>query len=124
MDRRVLRPAFAQGHQRPDSNFGEAQGLRQIRQRSGRVLTASALPLRDWKPGHFKLGIEQGVAHVVLSRPEKKNPLTFESYAELVQLFRGAASDTDVKAFVLTGEGGNFCSGGDVFEIIGPLLEK
>jgi enoyl-CoA hydratase/carnithine racemase len=84
----------------------------------------SASPLRDWKPGHFKLGIEGGVAHVSLARPEKKNALTFESYAELVQLFRGAASADDVKAFVLTGEGGNFCSGGDVFEIIGPLLEK
>jgi len=83
-----------------------------------------ASPLRDWKPGHFKLGIESGVAHVSLARPEKKNPLTFDSYAELVRLFRSAASADDVKVFVLTGEGGNFCSGGDVFEIIGPLLEK
>ena len=64
------------------------------------------------------------MAHVTLARPEKKNPLTFESYAELVRLFRAAAADDSVKAFVLTGEGGNFCSGGDVFEIIGPLLEK
>jgi enoyl-CoA hydratase/carnithine racemase len=64
------------------------------------------------------------VAHVILARPEKKNPLTFESYAELVRLFRDAAGDDAVKAFVLSGEGGNFCSGGDVFEIIGPLLEK
>lgn len=83
-----------------------------------------ALPLRDWKPAHFKLQIESGVAHICLARPEKKNPLTFESYAELVRLFRNAASDDDVKAIVLSGEGGNFCSGGDVFEIIGPLLEK
>jgi enoyl-CoA hydratase/carnithine racemase len=80
--------------------------------------------LREWTPKHFKLGIESGVAHVTLARPEKKNPLTFDSYAELVQLFRAAAHDDAVKAFVLSGEGGNFCSGGDVFEIIGPLLEK
>ena len=87
-------------------------------------MTHPSLPLRDWKPGHFKLQVENSVAHVILARPEKKNPLTFESYAELGQMFRAAATDDGVKAFVLTGEGGNFCSGGDVFEIIGPLLEK
>ena len=87
-------------------------------------MTGSAALLKEWNPRHFKLGVEGGVAHVTLARPEKKNPLTFESYAELVQLFRLAAGDTGVKAFVLGGEGGNFCSGGDVFEIIGPLLEK
>jgi enoyl-CoA hydratase/carnithine racemase len=80
--------------------------------------------LREWKPGHFKLAVERDVARITLARPEKKNPLTFESYAELVALFRAAATDDQVKAFVLHGEGGNFCSGGDVFEIIGPLLEK
>ena len=53
----------------------------------------------------------------------KKNPLTFDSYAELVDIFRAAAKDKDVKAVVVTGAGGNFCSGGDVFEIIGPLIE-
>jgi len=84
--------------------------------------TSSAL--RDWRPRHFKLSVRGAVAHVTLARPEKKNPLTFDSYAELVQLFRAAAGDDSVKAFVLSGEGGNFCSGGDVFEIIGPLLEK
>src|SRR4029450_4205480 len=52
-----------------------------------------------------------------------KNPLTFESYAELANLFRAAAKDKSLKAFVLTGAGGNFCSGGDVFEIIKPLTE-
>jgi enoyl-CoA hydratase/carnithine racemase len=81
-------------------------------------------PLREWRPGHFKLEVEGGVARIILARPEKKNPLTFESYAELVLLFRAATGDHDIKAFVLTGEGDNFCSGGDVFEIIGPLLEK
>src|SRR5919204_449341 len=63
------------------------------------------------------------VATLTLNRPEKKNPLTFESYAEIGNIFRAAAKDKQVKAFVITGEGGNFCSGGDVFEIIGPLIE-
>jgi enoyl-CoA hydratase/carnithine racemase len=81
-------------------------------------------PLSAWTPSHFKLAVSGGVASVTLSRPEKKNPLTFESYAELVALFRAAVTDDAVKAFLLSGEGGNFCSGGDVFEIIGPLLDK
>jgi enoyl-CoA hydratase/carnithine racemase len=80
--------------------------------------------LRECAPQHFKLKVADAVAHITLARPEKKNPLTFDSYAELVQLFRAAAHDDTVKAFILSGEGGNFCSGGDVFEIIGPLLEK
>ena len=84
----------------------------------------SASPLSGWKPEHVRLAVENGVALITLSRPEKKNPLTFESYAELVRLFRDAADDDTVKVFVLHGEGGNFCSGGDVFEIIGPLVEK
>lgn len=61
------------------------------------------------------------VATLMLNRPDKKNPLTFESYAELRDLFRGLVHASDVRAVVLTGEGGNFCSGGDVFEIIEPL---
>jgi len=60
---------------------------------------------------------------LTLNRPEKKNPLTFESYDEIANIFRAAVKDEQVKAFVLTGDGGNFCSGGDVFEIIGPLVE-
>jgi len=61
------------------------------------------------------------VATLTLNRPDKKNPLTFESYAELRDLFRDLAYASDVRAVVLTGAGGNFCSGGDVLEIIGPL---
>ena len=61
------------------------------------------------------------VATITLNRPEKKNPLTFDSYAELRDLFRGLVYASDVKAVVITGAGGNFCSGGDVHEIIGPL---
>ena len=80
--------------------------------------------LAGWKPEHVRLAVKDGVALITLSRPEKKNPLTFDSYAELVRLFRDAADDDTVKAIVLHGEGGNFCSGGDVFEIIGPLVDK
>ena len=61
------------------------------------------------------------VATITLNRPEKKNPLTFDSYAELRDLFLGLQKASDVRAVVLTGAGGNFCSGGDVFEIIEPL---
>ena len=72
-------------------------------------------------PKHFALSIAQGVATVTLNRPDRKNPLTFDSYAELRDWFNGLQRATDVKAVVLTGAGGNFCSGGDVHEIIGPL---
>src|SRR4051812_20579401 len=61
------------------------------------------------------------VATLTLNRPERRNPLTFESYAELRDLFRDLVCASDVRAVVLTGAGGNFCSGGDVFEIIEPL---
>lgn len=64
------------------------------------------------------------VVTVTLDRPERKNPLTFESYAELRDYFRSLKDDASVRAVVLTGEGGNFCSGGDVREIIGPLTER
>jgi enoyl-CoA hydratase/carnithine racemase len=63
------------------------------------------------------------VATLTLDRPDKKNPLTFESYAEIVNIFRAAARDKELKAIVITGAGENFSSGGDVFEIIGPLIE-
>ena len=70
---------------------------------------------------HFLWKLEGKVGVLTLNRPEKKNPLTFESYAELRELFRALAREDAVKAVVLTGAGGNFCSGGDVHEIIGPL---
>jgi enoyl-CoA hydratase/carnithine racemase len=66
---------------------------------------------------------DAGVATVTLDRPERKNPLTFDSYAELRDLFRALVYAPEVKAVVITGSGGNFCSGGDVHEIIGPLTE-
>jgi enoyl-CoA hydratase/carnithine racemase len=71
---------------------------------------------------HFKWQLTDAVATITLNRPERKNPLTLESYAELRELFRGLVYATDVHAVVIIGEGGNFCSGGDVHEIIGPLV--
>ena len=71
---------------------------------------------------HFRFEVDGKVARVTLARPERKNPLTFESYAELRDLFGALRYATDVHAVVVSGEGGNFCSGGDVHEIIGPLL--
>jgi enoyl-CoA hydratase/carnithine racemase len=77
----------------------------------------------DIKTAHVGWQAADGVATITLDRPERKNPLTFASYAELRDLFRGLDAVADVKAVVLTGAGGNFCSGGDVHEIIGPLTK-
>jgi enoyl-CoA hydratase/carnithine racemase len=74
-----------------------------------------------FKPDHFRWAFADGVATVTLDRPERKNPLTFESYAELRDTFRALVHAKAVKAVVIAGAGGNFCSGGDVHEIIGPL---
>jgi len=70
---------------------------------------------------HFAWHYDNGVGTITLNRPERKNPLTFDSYAELRDLFRALNYASDVKVIVVTGAGGNFCSGGDVHEIIGPL---
>lgn len=80
-------------------------------------------PGKDFKPQHFGWSVDGKVATVTLNRPERKNPLTFESYAELRDTFRALNYVSDVKTVVITGEGGNFCSGGDVHEIIGPLVK-
>lgn len=82
------------------------------------------LPLSDFTPQHFLLSVDGPVATITLNRPERKNPLTFESYAELRDTFRALSHETQVKTIVVTGAGGNFCSGGDVFEIIEPLLAR
>ena len=71
--------------------------------------------------GEVLVEVEDGVATITLNRPERKNPLTFDSYAELRDTFTELAYTDEVKCVVLTGAGGNFCSGGDVHEIIGPL---
>ena len=70
---------------------------------------------------HFSWNLEEGLATIILNRPERKNPLTFESYAELRNTFRDLAYNEEVRGVVINGAGGNFCSGGDVQEIIGPL---
>jgi enoyl-CoA hydratase/carnithine racemase len=88
-----------------------------------RPMTAVTLPVSGYRPRHFALSVAGKVATVTLNRPEKKNPLTFESYRELADFFHALARDEEVKAVVITGAGGNFSSGGDVFEIIGPLIE-
>ncbi len=77
----------------------------------------------EWRPRHFAWFVDDRVATITLNRPERKNPLTFESYAELRDTFRRLAFAQDVRAVVLAGAGDNFCSGGDVHEIIGPLVK-
>ena len=77
----------------------------------------------SFRPEHFLWELADGVATVTLNRPERKNPLTFESYAELRDTFRALNDARDVKVVIIRGAGGNFCSGGDVHEIIGPLTK-
>jgi enoyl-CoA hydratase/carnithine racemase len=77
--------------------------------------------LARFQPQHFQWQREGRVGIITLNRPERKNPLTFESYAELRDFFRALVGVQEVRALVITGAGGNFCSGGDVHEIIGPL---
>ena len=74
-------------------------------------------------PKHFRWRMEGDVGVVTLDRPERKNPLTFDSYAELRDFFANLKNEKNVRAIVMTGAGGNFCSGGDVHEIIGPLTK-
>ena len=77
----------------------------------------------SFTPQHFLWQVDGKVATVTLNRPERKNPLTLESYAELRDAFRDLVYADSIKSVVITGAGGNFCSGGDVHEIIGPLVE-
>jgi len=80
--------------------------------------------MKDFRPAHFDWRVDGTVAIVNLRRPERKNPMTFESYAELRDTFRQLVYADDIKAVVFTSNGGNFCSGGDVHDIIGPLLKR
>lgn len=88
-------------------------------------MTDDKRPYQHYAPQHFDWHCSDDgrVATITLNRPQKKNPLTFDSYAELRDLFRGLVYASDVRAVVIAGEGGNFCSGGDVFEIIEPLTK-
>src|SRR4051794_18850881 len=80
--------------------------------------------MQDFQPTHFNWRVDGGVGVISLARPERENPLTFESYAELRDLFRRLASGDVIKAGVIASNGGNFSSGGDVHDIIGPLLTR
>jgi enoyl-CoA hydratase/carnithine racemase len=83
----------------------------------------SRVDFASYKPHHFLWQLDGRVATVTLNRPDRKNPLTLESYAELRDIFRDLVYADGIKTVVVTGAGGNFCSGGDVHEIIGPLVE-
>jgi len=86
------------------------------------LLAGNRRHLASYEARHFRWQCESGVATITLNRPERKNPLTFDSYAELRDLFAALKYADDVHVVVLTGAGDNFCSGGDVHEIIGPLV--
>ncbi|HWP17673.1 MAG TPA: enoyl-CoA hydratase family protein [Burkholderiaceae bacterium] len=86
------------------------------------LLAGNRTTCADYAARHFGWRVEERVGVVTLNRPERKNPLTFDSYAELRDLFGRLKYADDVKAVVITGAGENFCSGGDVHEIIGPLV--
>ncbi|MGB3067390.1 MAG: enoyl-CoA hydratase family protein [Ottowia sp.] len=91
---------------------------------NGNPMRAQFSAQSTYEARHFSWQCDSaGVATVMLNRPERKNPLTFDSYGELRDLFNGLRYATDVKVVVVTGEGGNFCSGGDVHDIIGPLTK-
>jgi enoyl-CoA hydratase/carnithine racemase len=86
-------------------------------------LPGNRTSLASYAARNFQFEVSRAVATIMLNRPDRKNPLTFESYAELRDLFRTMTHADDVKVVVLTGAGENFCSGGDVHEIIGPLTK-
>mgnify|MGYP000944220435 CR=1 FL=1 len=86
------------------------------------LLAGNRKPLAAYQATHFLWEVKQGVGTITLNRPDRKNPLTFDSYAELRDLFHALKWADDVKSIVVYGAGGNFCSGGDVHEIIGPLI--
>ena len=86
-------------------------------------MNGDAWKAAEYKAKHFLWRYEDRVGSITLNRPDRKNPLTFESYRELTDFFRACAMDDEVKTIVVSGAGGNFSSGGDVFEIIGPLVQ-
>jgi enoyl-CoA hydratase/carnithine racemase len=90
---------------------------------TGRRFHPPRVDFADFEPRHFRWRLDGKVATITLDRPERKNPLTLESYAELRDTFRDLVYAEGIKSIVITGAGGNFCSGGDVHEIIGPLVD-
>jgi hypothetical protein len=87
------------------------------------LAAGNRIQLASYGAKHFQWRVDSGVGCITLNRPDRKNPLTFESYAELRDLFGRMRLATDVNVVVISGAGDNFCSGGDVHEIIGPLLK-
>jgi enoyl-CoA hydratase/carnithine racemase len=87
------------------------------------LLAGNRRPQAGYPAEHFLWRVEGGIGTITLNRPERKNPLTFDSYAELRDLFQRLRHADDVKAVLIHGAGDNFCSGGDVHEIIGPLIQ-
>src|SRR5271154_5962799 len=92
--------------------------------RPNKVGGGNAMNLITYQATHLLFEIAGPVATLTLNRPERKNPITFDSYAEMAAIFQAAGAEDTIKAFVVTGAGGNFCSGGDVHEIIGPLIDR
>jgi enoyl-CoA hydratase/carnithine racemase len=89
-----------------------------------RVGGDSSAAIAGYQAEHFLWSLKDGIGEITLNRPDRKNPLTFDSYAELRDLFRGLVyAQSAVRAVIVSGAGGNFCSGGDVHEIIGPLTK-
>jgi enoyl-CoA hydratase/carnithine racemase len=88
---------------------------------AGNPMRSQFTATQAYQAHHFAWSCHEGIGTITLNRPERKNPLTFDSYCELRNLFEALKYSTDVKVLVLSGAGGNFCSGGDVHEIIGPL---
>src|SRR5690606_34035872 len=88
-----------------------------------RLLAGNQRPMAGYQARHFLWEARDGVGTITLNRPERKNPLTFDSYAELRDLFHDLKWANDIKAVVVAGAGGNFSSGGDVHDIIGPLVQ-
>ena len=87
------------------------------------LLAGNRRELAGYQARHIGWQVHGHVGVITLNRPERKNPLTFDSYVELRDLFRALAQATDINAVVIQGAGDNFCSGGDVHEIIGPLVQ-
>ena len=87
------------------------------------LLEGNRVQLASYEAQHFLWQVDQGVGRLTLNRPERKNPLTFASYAEMRDLFHRLRHASDVQVVLVQGAGGNFCSGGDVHEIIGPLVK-
>jgi enoyl-CoA hydratase/carnithine racemase len=98
-------------------------GASQIAGNTARRFRPTRVDFSGFQPQHFLWQRDGKIATITLNRPERKNPLTLESYAELRDVFRDLVYADEIKAIVITGAGGNFCSGGDVHEIIGPLVE-